>query len=347
MTTAVHLTIDTECREERIVGANLTPAAGYDLRVWGHFANQTDPLGIEFIMSELERYGFRATFYIDPFGSVSFGKSALAHVIQTIISRGHDVQLHAHPRQKQARWATEGRSPASDFMSDYDLSNQVDLLNEGMHLLETCGQSRQSIVSFRAGHFSANPDTWLAMAACGLPVSSNYNLCYLPKSCRLSWPTSTHVAFDTKSGVIELPITNFQEGSQSHYRHLQITAVSFAELKHALLQAHRLGYPDVTLVSHSFEFCFIDSVGKQLGRPNRINMTRLKRLLAFLDQHRFQFSVETVLDFWKRIEAPEAIPRRFLGMPVTCLQNGHGLRLGRYIEQMAKRLDGHLTVYRE
>jgi len=38
--TRVYITIDTECAEERNVGGRELPAQGYDVRVWGRFANQ-------------------------------------------------------------------------------------------------------------------------------------------------------------------------------------------------------------------------------------------------------------------------------------------------------------------
>jgi hypothetical protein len=43
------------------------------------------------------------------------------------------------------------------------------------------------------------------MAAVGLRLSSNFNLCYLEKSCRILWPTPANALFDTHTGVYELP----------------------------------------------------------------------------------------------------------------------------------------------
>ena len=54
MRTRVYITVDVECAEER--GAS-QPLQGYDLRVFGRFANQRRGLGIELLMDELEAAG--------------------------------------------------------------------------------------------------------------------------------------------------------------------------------------------------------------------------------------------------------------------------------------------------
>src|SRR5438067_10569104 len=91
----VYITIDTECAEER--GDN--PPLGWDLRVWGRFENQRRALGIELIMDELERYGLHGTFFTEALGSAYFGEQGLGEVVRAMVVRGHDVQLHTHPRQ--------------------------------------------------------------------------------------------------------------------------------------------------------------------------------------------------------------------------------------------------------
>ena len=102
--TNVYITIDTECREERWINGKFQPAAGYDLRVWGNLKNQVRSLGIGLIMETLELYGFKATFFLDPFGVDFFGLEKLKVICGELLSRGHDIQLHAHPIQKKPDW---------------------------------------------------------------------------------------------------------------------------------------------------------------------------------------------------------------------------------------------------
>ena len=97
----------------------LQPPLGYDLRVWGRFANHDEELGVPLIMRELEAEGLRGTFFVEPLGARFFGVDQLAAVCRAMRARGHDVQLHAHPMQSaplapaggRASWAAS-RSPA-------------------------------------------------------------------------------------------------------------------------------------------------------------------------------------------------------------------------------------------
>ncbi len=102
--TRVYITVDTECAEERIVRGALQPPLGYDLRVWGRFANHEEELGVPLIMRELEAAGLRGTFFVEPLGARFFGVDGLAAVCRAIRARGHDVQLHAHPMQQRPRF---------------------------------------------------------------------------------------------------------------------------------------------------------------------------------------------------------------------------------------------------
>jgi hypothetical protein len=334
--TRVYITIDTECREERHIGGNVQPMAGYDLRIWGRFVNQQRELGIRMLMDQFEKNGFRATFYLDPFGSYTFGKEGLRQVCSELHGRGHDVQLHAHPIQRQADFISKGIEPASDHMADYSVDEQAALLQEGIDLLVEAGIPREQLLSFRAGNFGANDDTWRAMAKVGLTVSSNYNPCYKNKGMKMQWDGTGSELFETgQDGVWELPITNFVEANGGH-RHFQITAISLAEMIDVLMQAHRAGIGEVTVVTHSFEIYHLDSADKRRGRLNRVNFLRLWGLCRFLRKNRDKFQVETVADLARRLgpdvhTASHALPR---GKRVY--------KVARLFEQVIKRAEAKL-----
>jgi len=331
----VYLTIDTECREERLPGGRFLPAAGYDMRVWGRFSNQKRELGIPLIMDELEACGLKGSFYVDPFGGAFFGLKELGRVCESILSRGHDVQLHAHPAQQFADWVTRKSQPLPDDMADYSLDQQTELLARGKATLIDCGVPENDLVSFRAGNFGANNNTWHAMARCGLRISSNYNLCYQTKNSRLIWPNPEIELFDTGTGVWELPISNFIEPGGS-FRHLQLTAVSLGEMKELLLKLLKMGVRECTIVTHSFEFMYLGSVEQKKGRPNQINLSRLRGLCRFLADHPDHFTVETVAELSRHL-------------PVSRDDNLHSLprgsrsrRYGRLLQQACKRVDMQL-----
>jgi hypothetical protein len=147
--------------------------------------------------------------------------------------------------------------------------------------------------AFRAGNYGASNVTWRAMRAAGLSLSSSLNLSYLGRNCRIRWPREPNALFATDvEGVWELPISNFSEG-RGRYRHVEICAASFAEMRHYLLEARRLGIPEVTIVTHSFEFFFVDSIAGKRGRPNPVSIERLRSLLDFLRDRSADFEVDT------------------------------------------------------
>lgn len=344
MKSHVYITIDVEASEERIVRGRFQPAMDYGLRVWGHLSNQTRPLGIEFIMSELETYGFRGTFFVDPFGCNAFGFDNLAQVCRSLHSRGHDVQLHAHPIQKDAFYLSGNRVPLRDDIGSYSLTAQVDLLREGLARLTECGIPRESIVAFRAGNFGASNDTWTALDLANLPISSSFNPCYFPLNCKLRTRFSSSDLFAIPTHrVMELPMTCFIDtpiiplpipnAAKPRWRHLQISAVSSAETITCLKNAQALGIEHLTVLTHSFEFFFIDSIKERQGRPNSINIARFRELLLFLATHKDRFTVRTVADLAKgKPNSGQLLPK---GWP-----HGSKLeRMSRFFEQGLKRLD--------
>jgi len=304
----VYITIDTECAEER----GTAPPLGWDVRVWGRFANQRRALGIELIMDELERYDLRGTFFNEALGSTYFGEAGLAEVCRAMVVRGHDVQLHTHPIQMVANWRTLGVAAASDDIGTYAVDKQTELLRRGIAILERCGVPPGSVLAFRAGNFGASNATWEAIARAGMVLSSNYNPCYFAKNCRMRSDAASAGLFQAEHGIWELPITNHVEPSGAH-RHAQITAISRAETREILESAHRIGLREVTIVTHSFELYHLDSASERTGRPSSVNVVRLRALAKFLAENRDRFEVDTVGALARRLkdgtERPPVSPR--------------------------------------
>ncbi|AKT38570.1 hypothetical protein [Chondromyces crocatus] len=311
--TRVYITVDVECAEERMGEGRVKPPIGYDVRVWGRLVNQREPLGIERIMRELEACGLRGTFYMEALGARYFGVSKLREICTALRSRGHDVQLHMHPVQRVADFMSRGESRAPDDIAAYTEAEQVALLMEGRSLLAEAGVPESEIVSYRAGNFGASNAIWGAMKQAGIALSSNYNPCYFSKNCRMRLNEPALGLFRSpESGVWELPITNFTE-LRGGYRHLQISAVSVGETIKCLRRYRALGVREVTLVTHSFEFFFLDEPERRRGRPNQINLERLRGLCRYLQQHADEFEVDTVGALGQRLLRGEETARPVRG----------------------------------
>lgn len=344
--TRVYLTVDVECAEERGAAGRALPAQGYDLRVWGRFANQRRELGIGLVLRELAAEGLRATFFTEALGAESFGLDGLREVVAALRGAGHDVQLHAHPVQRCARYRSLGRAAAPDDLAAYALDEQIALLGDAIALLGDAGVPRHEIRAFRAGNYGASNATWAALAAVGLRVSSSYNPSYTHR-CRIAFPGARPGLFRAEHGVFELPITTFIEpgiepGGRGH-RHLQITAVSLAELTHCLWQARRLGIPEVTIVTHSFEFAHVDSIERRRGRVNTVNLRRLRGLCRFLRRHDAAFEVDTVGALAARLDAGDGA--RPAAASVSAWPRGRRRdRARRLVEQAWKRLEARLPI---
>jgi len=333
--TRVYLTFDVEGAEARTIRGVAWPPQGYEPRVWGRFANSRAELGLRFVLGELEAAGLAGTFFVETFGSQVFGRERLAEICREIKSRGHDVQLHAHPIQGA------GREGESDQMADYDEETQVTLLREGIEVLVACGIPLGGVVGFRAGHFGADNRTWRAMGKVGLRVGSNYNPCYFHR-CKIKTAAAAPGLFPGEDGVWELPITTFAETHGGH-RHLQVTAISLLEMRHALVEARRLRMREVTIVAHPFEFFYIDSIPERRGRPNNVNRWRLRGLCRYLAEHRDDFEVETVGALAARIApAPQNVAPGAVASP--SLAGRRIFRMERLAEQVLKRLEASLPV---
>ncbi len=331
MRTRVYLTVDTECAEERGAAA---PVLGWDPRVWGRFPNQERALGIELIMAELAKVDMHATFFTEALGAAYFGEPELAEVCRALVAGGHDVQLHTHPVQIRANYRTLGEAPASDDIADYDVAAQTELLQRGIATLARCGV--RDILAFRAGNYGANNATWEAMARAGLVVGSNYNPSYFHR-CKIRTELASAGLFRAEHGIWELPITTFTERGGA--RHAQITAISAAEMITLLDDAHRAGIGEVTIVTHSFELYHLDSATR--GRPNTVNVRRLRALCRFLDAHRDRFEVDTVGALARRLRDGEEQPA------TSRLPSPRGRdhqRVARFFEQAYKRLEARIPL---
>jgi hypothetical protein len=283
------------------------------------------------LMEELERYGFRGTFFLEPLGAHFFGRPGLAEVAQALVGRGHDVQLHTHPIQRDAAFRSSRKAPVSDDIGAYGVDEQVALLNEGRDELVRAGVPRASLRGFRAGNFGAANSTWTALARAGFVVSSNYDPGYFDQRCMMRYERASSGLFQSpEPGVYELSVTCFREGN--HFRHLQITAVSSREMRDVLWQCRALGIHDVTIVTHSFELYFIDDAAKRRGRPNERNRERFRDVLAFLAAYPHDFEVDTVGALAARLPLP-------LREPSARYPRGRlGLRALRTVEQLQKRV---------
>jgi hypothetical protein len=265
MTTGVLISIDTELTWR----AHMSGASWLD-----NYARSIEPggVGIGYQLATLTKYDLKACFFVDPLPALLFGIEPIRRMVGTILDAGQEVQLHIHPMWAQADRRGETRPVRFEF-TEFSEDEQLSLILEGAEMLRTAGAP--DAVAFRAGSFGANPATFRAIARAGLRIDSSHNGSQMPWPCQTGLP-ATAVSPLSAGVLTELPVGLLDEGG-GRLRHLQIGAVSLAEMRAALLHAEAEESPLVTLVGHSFELATRDG-----ARANDIVRHRFDGLCNWL-----------------------------------------------------------------
>lgn len=268
MATRVLLTVDTE-----LVWRH--HAAGHDWRE--NFARSFDAagVGIPYQLEILAAHGLQACFFVDPMPAIAHGLDPIRRMIEPILAAEQEVQLHLHPF-----WAhladAEGSGRTAELTA-YGYERQLELIAKARDLLVAAGAAPP--IAFRSGSYAANADTARALAALGFRYDSSHNGSHHPDPSDLPLPVASIAPVEIAPGLIEIPVS--QIAAKGALRHLQICAISFAEMRAALRDATRAGLPLVTIVSHSFELATRNGLA-----VNQIVRRRFARLCAFLAEHR-------------------------------------------------------------
>lgn len=230
--------------------------------------------GIFYQLDTFARHGIKAVFFVDPMPALVWGQEAVDAVVQPILAAGHEVQLHCHT--EWLAFAAQSPLPGQEGnnIKDFSRVEQRALLEWGLERIEAAGAPRPT--AFRAGNYGANDDTLRALAELGLRWDSSFAPGYAGSPCEISLPMGDcrpvgHL------GVMEFPCSAI--AAAGGCRHAQLTALSFTEIRSAILHAARTGWPGFCLVSHSFEM-----YNRATQRPNALLCNRFEKLCAWLGQ---------------------------------------------------------------
>src|SRR6516164_9015756 len=183
--------------------------------------------GISYQMDVLNEYGLKAVFFVEPLFAEVAGLEPLRAIVSEIQDKGHEVQLHLHPEWLE--WMDESLLPGrtAKYLKDFSEADQEFLLARGLQTLRACGA--EQLCAFRAGDYAANFATLRALARNGLLYDTSHNTCYLGSCCALE--TSDLVLQPERmEGIYEFPVSFFCDWP-GHYRHAQLTACSWPEMR--------------------------------------------------------------------------------------------------------------------
>ncbi len=268
MATSVLLTVDTELTWRHY-------AAGLSWQ--DNFARSYEAagVGIPYQLRMLAEHDLKACFFVDPMPALHYGLDPVRRMVDPILEAGQEVQLHLHPF-----WAGLGDENGEDpifELTAFPLELQHDLIRDARDLLIEAGVPGP--IAFRSGSYAANADTLGALARLGIRYDSSHNGSHHP------WPSAlpldpAQIAPVRHRGVTIVPVTQARD-RPGRLRHLQLCAVSAAEMRAALIHAAANHHPLVTIVSHSFELATRDGL-----RPNRTLCRRFEKLCRFLARRR-------------------------------------------------------------
>lgn len=265
----VYITIDTEYSAGRYkTGTHRDVASNYACSIAGD--TPAGAFGIGYQMDVFKRNGLRGVFFVDPMPALVWGVDAVRRIVEPIVERGHDVQLHIHTEWLEfAEKNPVGRIGGN--IKDFSLEQQTELIALSADLLEQAGAARPT--AFRAGNFGANDDTLRALAANGLCYESSFGGSVPHSLCDIDLPSGQLTPVE-RLGVIEVPVSGISDkGGQR--RHTQITAISAPEMLAAIRHAHDIGQTSFVIVNHSFEM-----LSRDRSKVNTIVRRRFEQICA-------------------------------------------------------------------
>jgi hypothetical protein len=295
--TQVLITIDTELSAALFqAGADSDTNFAYSIACNGH--------GIDWQMDLLDAHHLKGVFFIDPMPALVYGPDVVARIVQPIVARGHEAQLHLHPEWLE--WAKDqpvgnrrGRS-----IGDFDFDDQVTLITLARQLLIDAGAP--SPAAFRAGNYGANDDSLRVLAKLGIKWDSSFNPTFIGDPCQIGLGIDQIDPVE-RLGVIEMPVSAIED-RPGHLRHAQICALSSHEMTDALNHAAATRRPAFTIVTHSFEM-----MSRDRKRPNRSVIGRFETLCRTVAEHAdLSSSGFTPLDLSPATTMPERAPPGYI-----------------------------------
>lgn len=265
MSTATLITVDTELSaalyQQGVNGACNVAASITGRTTDGDF-------GVGWQMDVLDRHDLTGVYFVDPMPGLVYGEDVVAAMVEPILARGHEVQLHIHTEwlewAKDAPVAARGRN-----IADFAFDDQLALLTWARDALVRAGAPAPT--AFRAGNYGANDDTLRALARLGIAWDSSFNADYLGGACGIDLPPDTIDPLPLH-GLTEVPVAGIED-RPGHMRPAQVCALSAAEMRAGLLHAEASGRPAFAIVCHSFEM-----LSRDRQRRNSSVMARFEAL---------------------------------------------------------------------
>lgn len=244
------------------VDVESTSKGNPDKDIWGRMPNEPEEYGIGRMMDIFDKHNVKATFFINVYEASTHGSDALAEVCRAIHERGHDLELHTHPKPMFGVWG----------MSQADLATQVNIIKHGAGLIKQW--TGIQVVAHRAGAYAANLDTIQACRQQGIHLEFSYNMAW--PGCGIRKAGLTENAPFVYDGVLCVPVTCYVQASAGFWRSmrfLDIEASTTQEIRKVVSELQQHDVRTAVIMMHSFSF-------SRFGEPNERVERTLDDLVA-------------------------------------------------------------------
>jgi peptidoglycan/xylan/chitin deacetylase (PgdA/CDA1 family) len=293
----IYLTVDTEMWPLHAgnwphtpLDPNQTCEKEFDAYFFGN--SRQGASGLPYQLEMLARHGLKATFFLDPLFSFALGLRKLQKVIQLIERSNQSIGLHLHPE-----WLTDTRCCGlpkfrGPYISQYSEADQRHLVDLGWQRLIEAGGSPDRV--FRAGSWGADVTTLRVLVDAGFTVDSSLNASF---ECSLPSLDYRDRLNDVRmvNGIVEVPVTRFDDGVSPLGRPLSLVGVSAEEMEFVLESCYAAQRQCATIVLHSDEFTRTDRLWKGREPTTRhLVSRRFKRLCGFLQSNNARFETRPI-----------------------------------------------------
>ncbi|MFZ5926150.1 MAG: hypothetical protein ACOYX1_01760 [Acidobacteriota bacterium] len=328
--TRVFLTVDTE---SSMGGAwqnpSLVPVPS-ERRIFCRIEGRDH--GIGWLCERLRERGLKATFFCEVLSSLVLGEDDSRPYLTFLLEQEQDIQLHVHPNFyyfAEKLWADAQGVPYfpprhPDALSLLPADEQATILRTAVDIFRYLTGRQPS--AFRAGNYQATAVTLAILAQLGFRIDSSYNPVYRTAGSFPGEVLPSNRAF-LLEGMLELPVTVVRQelpvpNKPGGLNHLEVCALSTAEMRSSLHQLHEAGISDVVIVHHSFACVKAKDAQYTDIRPDRVVMRRFTALLDYLASNSDRFEVTTMgalagAESSPALETRDSIPSLGYFMPLV------------------------------
>jgi peptidoglycan/xylan/chitin deacetylase (PgdA/CDA1 family) len=227
----IYLTIDTE--DDYFTAPHMVTGEGIG-----------EEYGAYGILDILDRNGLKATWFINVYEAHRHDDpTTLERLVRAIDERGHEVALHTHPSEDLELY------PRPLYW--FNAEQQKEILGYGADLIESWTGRRP--VSFRAGGYVLNDETFDALESLGFRIDSS--VFFSSPNNRITPFTVNAVRM--RGNVIEVPVTyvpRVQTDGYIDHRKFDVNWLTGEELDDVVDRVSEFAIGQAMFMMHSFSF---------------------------------------------------------------------------------------------